>query len=61
MPKPSMTSHLWTWLSHRDAVQLVQRSLEAPRVGFLIVYGISANRRSWWRGDGWEEIGYAPS
>jgi hypothetical protein len=26
----------------------------------LIVYGVSANRRSWWRRDGWGTIGYAP-
>jgi len=33
-----------------------------PRAAWtiLIVYGVSANRRSWWRRDGWEEIGYAP-
>jgi uronate dehydrogenase len=60
MPKPSAPGHLWTWLSHRDAVQLVQRSLEAAGVGFLIVYGVSGNRRSWWRHDGWQQIGYTP-
>lgn len=41
-------------------MQLVKRSLEAPEVGFLTVYGVSANRRSWWRRDGWETIGNAP-
>lgn len=59
-PEPAEPWHLWLWLSHRDAVQLVQRSLEARDVGFLVLYGTSANRRSWWRRDGWEKIGYAP-
>jgi len=57
---PEKPRHLSIWLSHRDAVQLVRRSLEAPDVGFLIVYGTSDNRRSWWRRDGWDQIGYAP-
>lgn len=60
LPEPLRPRHLSVWLSHRDAVQLVQRSLEAPGVGFLIVFGTSDNRRSWWRRDGWDRIGYAP-
>lgn len=32
------------WLSHRDAAQLIERSIDAPpSVGFLVVYGISNN------------------
>ena len=32
------------WLSHRDAAQLIERSLDAPEsAGFLIVYGMSNN------------------
>jgi uronate dehydrogenase len=60
LPAPSAPRHLRTWLSHGDAVQLVQRSLQAPDVGFLIVYGVSANRRSLWTRDGWDRLGYAP-
>jgi uronate dehydrogenase len=59
-PEPRKPRHLWIWLSHRDCVQLVQRSLEAPGVGFLIVYGMSDNSRSWWRRSGWDTIGYSP-
>jgi nucleoside-diphosphate-sugar epimerase len=36
-----------TWLSHRDLVQLVRRSLLAP-VPFGIYYGVSNNRRRFW-------------
>ena len=37
-----------TWLSFRDLVQLVSRSLTAPRVGHLTVYGISDNYVTFW-------------
>jgi nucleoside-diphosphate-sugar epimerase len=36
-----------TWLSHRDLVQLVERSLLAD-VSFGIYYGVSNNRRRFW-------------
>jgi uronate dehydrogenase len=38
----------------------VRRSLEAPDVGFLVVFGVSNNRRSFWRRDGWDRLGYEP-
>ena len=32
------------WLSHRDAAQLIERSIDAPQsVGYQIVYGMSGN------------------
>ena len=38
------TSGLAMWLSHRDAAQLIQRSIDAPpSVGYAIVYGMSNN------------------
>ena len=39
---------LSTWLSHRDCVQLVWRSIEAAAVKFGIFYGISGNKRAYW-------------
>ena len=48
------------WISPRDMVQLVLRSLEAPDVHFEIVYGISANRRGWYDNPGAARIGYRP-
>jgi uronate dehydrogenase len=60
LPEPESPRHLSIWLSHGDAVRLVRRSLGAPDVGFLIVYGTSDNRRSWWRRDGWDRLGYEP-
>lgn len=60
-PRPTLSRHLHTWISPRDMVQLVRRCLEAPGVGWLLVYGTSANRHSYWDDrDAWRRIGYAP-
>lgn len=36
-----------TWLSHRDLVQLIQKSLQAD-VGYGVYYGVSDNRGRFW-------------
>ncbi len=52
---------LSTWLSHRDAVQLCWRSVEAEDVKFGIYYGISGNQRAYWdTANARAELGYAP-
>ncbi len=52
---------LATWLSHGDAVRLVDAALTAPDVGFTIVYGASRNTRRWWPlDDAARRIGYEP-
>ena len=50
------------WLSHKDAAQLVERSIDAPpSVGFLVVYGISNNSlRIHEIETGERELGYRP-
>ena len=51
---------LSTWLSHRDCVQLVQRSIEAD-VRYGIYYGISGNTRAYWDlQNARQELGYTP-
>lgn len=51
---------LSTWLSHRDAVQLVWRGLEADVI-FGIYYGISGNTRAYWdTANARADLGYAP-
>jgi nucleoside-diphosphate-sugar epimerase len=49
-----------TWLSHRDLIQLVSKSLLA-KVNFGIYYGISGNRGAFWdiSNARWE-LGYQP-
>jgi uronate dehydrogenase len=49
--RPTTLRQLSVWLSPRDCVQLIRRCLDAPAVGFEIVYGVSANTRSWWKDD----------
>ena len=59
--RPSHPRHLHTWLSHRDAVQLFRCCLNADSIHFLAIYGVSANRRTWWPlGDAARAIGYEP-
>ncbi len=49
-----------TWLSHRDLIQLVTKSL-AANVPFGIYYGVSNNRdKPWDISNAREEIGYCP-
>lgn len=49
-----------TWLSHRDLLQLVRRSLLAD-VGFGIYYGVSNNgARFWGISEAERELGYRP-
>jgi uronate dehydrogenase len=58
--RPGSVRELSIWLSPRDCVQLVRCSLEAPEVDFTIVYGVSANTRSWWTDDAAATLGYRP-
>lgn len=60
LPKPTEARHLSTWLSHDDLERLVVAALEAEATGCAIVWGVSANTRSWWAGDDAARIGYAP-
>ena len=52
---------LSTWLSDRDLVNLVRRSVEAPGIRWGIYYGISANARAYWDiTNAVTELGYRP-
>ena len=42
---PQNPRALGTWLSHGDMIQLVERSIDTPTVGFTVAYGVSANTR----------------
>jgi uronate dehydrogenase len=51
---------LATWLSVEDAARLVLACLTSPRLQFEIVYGVSANTRSWWAAAPGRRLGYEP-
>ncbi|HSV37376.1 MAG TPA: SDR family oxidoreductase, partial [Nocardioidaceae bacterium] len=58
--QPETVRQLSTWLSHDDAVRLVEAGLTAPDPGFAVVYGISANTRAWWDLEPGRSLGYEP-
>ena len=61
LPAPPDRRGLATWLSLPDLAQLVRCALTAPRVGFLVAYGISANTRAFWDTQAaWDRLGYVP-
>jgi uronate dehydrogenase len=45
-PEPQNTRALGTWLSHADMIQLVERAIDTPIVGFTVIYGVSNNTRA---------------
>jgi uronate dehydrogenase len=58
--RPTSLRHLSTWLSPRDTVELFYCCLVAPQVRFTVVYGVSANPRSWWDTTSAERLDYRP-
>ncbi len=60
LPRPTTRRQLATWLSHDDAVRMVDAALTAPSPGFAVLYGISANTRAWWDLAPGRALGYEP-
>ena len=60
LPRPTEPRHLSTWLGPDDLEQLILRAIETPDLGFLTVWGVSANTRSWWDNSLAAPLGYAP-
>jgi uronate dehydrogenase len=58
--EPANPRHLSTWLSHEDTVQLLLCCIRAPAVGFMPVWGVSDNARSYWTPNQADAIGYKP-
>ncbi len=59
--RPQTFRHLSTWLGLEDLVHLIECCVEAPELGHLIVWGVSANTRSYWSNAHAARLGYAPS
>ncbi len=60
LPQPETVRHLSTWLSHDDAVRMVDACLVTPDPGFAVLYGVSANSRGWWDLEPGRALGYHP-
>ena len=59
--RPTEPRHLSTWFSHRDLFHFIDRCIDVPEVGFMVIWGVSANRRSWWDNQGAERLGFRPT
>jgi uronate dehydrogenase len=59
--RPREKRHLATWFSHGDMIQLVERGIAAPRLHYLVVYGVSNNPRAYWDNTAArQQIGFEP-
>jgi uronate dehydrogenase len=58
--EPANFRHLSTWLGHEDTVRLVMACIQAPVVGYVAVWGVSDNDRSYWTPNAADCIGYRP-
>jgi uronate dehydrogenase len=59
-PEPTDERMLSTWLSYGDLGRLVERATLAPRTGCCVIWGCSANSRSFWGHDARALIGWQP-
>jgi uronate dehydrogenase len=60
LERPETVRGLSTWLSHDDAVRMVEAALTTPSPGYAVLYGISANTRAWWDLEPGRRLGYEP-
>ena len=58
--RPTEFRHLSTWLGNDDLVHLMQRCITVPNIGYMAVWGVSANTRSYWDNAGAAALGYHP-
>jgi len=59
-PRSTNFRHLITWLSHDDMVELAMACINAPTIGYIAVWGVSNNTRSYWTPHAAKQIGYEP-
>ena len=59
-PEPVDARMLSTWLSYADLARMMACFLSAERVGHAVVWGASANPKTYWGKDHRDRIGWAP-
>lgn len=59
-PVPGDARALATWLSYDDLTRLCIRATLAESTGSCVIWGASANQRTYWRHDARETIGWLP-
>lgn len=60
LERPQEIRHLSTWLGHDDFVHLIRQSVTVPDVGFVVVWGVSANQRNYWSNSKAAVLSYVP-
>jgi uronate dehydrogenase len=60
LEKPTEFRQLSTWLGYEDFFQLMMQCITVPEIGYLVVWGVSNNTRSYWSNAGAERLGYRP-
>src|SRR5262249_45252301 len=59
-PEPVDARMLSTWLSYNDLTRLCIRATLAEKTGHCVIWGASANSRTYWRSDARELLGWLP-
>ena len=59
-PEPTNARMLATWLSYADLARLMVRVAKTERVGCAVIWGASANARTFWGRDARDTLGWAP-
>jgi len=57
---PADLRQLSTWFGAEDMLQLMMQCIFVPEVGYLAVWGVSNNTRSYWDNAGAAKLGFAP-
>jgi len=60
IPKPTEFRQLSTWFGLDDLLEFTIRCIEAEQVGYVTVWGVSNNTRSYWTPVGSEPLGWMP-
>lgn len=59
-PAPMDCRMLSTWLSPDDFISLIERVFTIPILGCPVIYGVSANDRSWWDNSAVAHLSWEP-
>lgn len=59
-PEPVNARMLSTWLAYSDLIELCARATLAQRTASCVVWGASANTRTFWRSDARAALGWLP-
>jgi len=61
LERPTEFRHLSTWFGYEDLTRFMMCCIEAKAVGYLAVWGVSNNTRSYWDNAGAAKLGYKPT